>query len=189
MCVYIIYMYISIHILSISLFRVKWKGYFQWIMYFLERASLTGHFKTLEVQGYIISPTSSADFNKWGGPQPVPSISLVNDLMTRPIDHRKVYIKLKTINGLVSQGKFTGLSPRFYGKIYDTMVSCSYIHHFIIKSISCTTKRLVDLKLAPTVSCPATIPPRSIAGQNHPTTSHISFKPMYINLINLTNYR
>ena len=42
--IYIYYMYISIHIHSISLFRVKWKGYFQWIMYFLERASLTGHF-------------------------------------------------------------------------------------------------------------------------------------------------
>ena len=39
-----VYIYISIHIHSISLFRVKWKGYFQWIMYFLERASLTGHF-------------------------------------------------------------------------------------------------------------------------------------------------
>jgi hypothetical protein len=41
MCIYI---YKSIHIHSISFFRVKWKGYFQWIMYFLERASLTGHF-------------------------------------------------------------------------------------------------------------------------------------------------
>lgn len=101
-----------------------------------------------------------------------------NDSTNRP--QKSLHKTYKTINGLVSRGKFTGLSPRFYGKIYDTMVSCSFIHHFIIESISCTTKRLVDLNLAlAPVSSPATIYLHGKkAGQNHPKTSQISFKPI-----------
>ena len=42
----------------LSFFRVKWKGYFQWIMYFLDRASLTGHFGSSGIQQYIADVSS-----------------------------------------------------------------------------------------------------------------------------------
>ena len=39
-----IHVYLYSTNIILSFFRVKWKGYFQWIMHLLDRASLTGHF-------------------------------------------------------------------------------------------------------------------------------------------------
>ena len=59
-----VYIYISLSQYISILYHfsgVKWKGYFQWIIYFLERANLTGHFGS---SGYWRSTFVSVAFNR-----------------------------------------------------------------------------------------------------------------------------